>query len=333
MSGSRIDLVSRELAQRGTRRTALRLLLALLAATFAAFRNRDSQSRATGNCSYGETLCNPYVASSRCADLSRDQDNCGACGNACPRGTICLKGRCDCDYLSGKSFCESLFGGICVDLESEQQNCGYCGNSCPIESECISGECVAIGVGDDSGSPTGSFPQRGPLPFGLEEITTDLLTEETFGELLPRKFPGYELIVELDSDPNEEPLFPGTIRSTTYLYLDPGDPEATTAVATANVSALPPTMSVVDFIYREKSYCARLETCATVQENEHELSRVIYQLQQFPSSYAGETAYFLVWGERTGELVFALIAMSAFGIENLALGLSNNARAATEAED
>jgi hypothetical protein len=80
-------------------------------------------------CPFGWACCD-----GECKDLSDDPDNCGACGNECPPGGI--SPRC-CD-------------GVCTDVDSDPDNCGQCGRVC-------GGECTADGVctcvGDDQCPP------------------------------------------------------------------------------------------------------------------------------------------------------------------------------------
>src|SRR5262245_56628027 len=90
--------------------------------------NKDT-SRLAGSC--GTYVCCggvwPTRCSGRCADLFIDEENCGACGNVCPAGTICC------------------FGG-CVDAESDFYNCGTCGHRCEARQyafgACVAGTCV-----------------------------------------------------------------------------------------------------------------------------------------------------------------------------------------------
>jgi len=88
-------------------------------------------------------------------------DNCGACGNACPDGQACRVGldakvRCMCP--PGRTFCAvgtvgNLEAGECVDVATDQDNCGACGVSCAdmhitnyadSSATCRFGSCVAV---------------------------------------------------------------------------------------------------------------------------------------------------------------------------------------------
>jgi hypothetical protein len=41
-----------------------------------------------------------------CLDLSTNEENCGACDNACPDGGTCIEGKCDCP--AGSTECSDL---------------------------------------------------------------------------------------------------------------------------------------------------------------------------------------------------------------------------------
>jgi sulfatase modifying factor 1 len=71
-----------------------------------------------------------------CVDEESDQDNCGACGNACPAGVSCRGGVCACP--NGGTAC----GGVCVDASSDRDSCGACGTKCDSRSTCQGGQCV-----------------------------------------------------------------------------------------------------------------------------------------------------------------------------------------------
>lgn len=78
-----------------------------------------------------------YACNGTCRDLTRDNANCGACGEQCPGGTSCVEGECTCP--DGLDLC----GTTCRDLARDRFNCGTCGNTCPSNAiqGCIDGEC------------------------------------------------------------------------------------------------------------------------------------------------------------------------------------------------
>jgi hypothetical protein len=118
--------------------------------------------------SFSLTVCPGTGGSpSLCTDLSIDDANCGACGQACPDGSSCLAGTCrsSCGkylgYCAGGqacaafsdvcvSTCPTEFGyaetdcqGYCTILASDPANCGACGVVCPDHQACIGGSCVS----------------------------------------------------------------------------------------------------------------------------------------------------------------------------------------------
>jgi hypothetical protein len=83
------------------------------------------EAGAEGACPAGQTLC-----SGACVSLSETPAHCGACGQACDTGEICVAGACAC--APGLTDC----GGSCVNLAADGANCGSCGNACPAPLVC-----------------------------------------------------------------------------------------------------------------------------------------------------------------------------------------------------
>lgn len=93
----------------------------------------------------------------RCFDTSINPNHCGACGNRCDAGQICVRGRCETSCGTGScpqglSCCasaenrccqsfETCCPGGCKALLSDRDNCGACGHACPIGQSCIGGAC------------------------------------------------------------------------------------------------------------------------------------------------------------------------------------------------
>jgi hypothetical protein len=65
--------------------------------------------------------------------------NCGACGNACPAGSVCSMGQCSLSCQQGLTNCN----GKCSDLQQDDANCGACGTACGAGTVCSGGTCVA----------------------------------------------------------------------------------------------------------------------------------------------------------------------------------------------
>jgi Fibrinogen beta and gamma chains, C-terminal globular domain/Stigma-specific protein, Stig1 len=83
-------------------------------------------------CATGQMLC-----AGRCADLTSDSANCGACGTACAAGMACRMGSCQLVCPEGQTACS----GRCVSLMSDGANCGACGTACPAGQVCSMGAC------------------------------------------------------------------------------------------------------------------------------------------------------------------------------------------------
>ncbi len=96
----------------------------------------DSEERIKG----GEGACPPGLTPcerGQCSDLSRDHHHCGKCGNRCPPGTSCIRGKCEIVCPNSQTLCNKK----CVDLLSDIFNCGRCGNRCPVGAQCVNGSC------------------------------------------------------------------------------------------------------------------------------------------------------------------------------------------------
>lgn len=112
-----------------------------------------------------------------CAVLQSDIANCGACGNACPESTRCVRGTCSCEETlcdgvcstlasdnancgacghacaateycaGGRCVCRRTCGTVCVDANNDPSNCGFCGRRCPSDAPCVAGVCACPVVG------------------------------------------------------------------------------------------------------------------------------------------------------------------------------------------
>jgi hypothetical protein len=72
-----------------------------------------------------------------CVVLSRDPQNCGACGTVCPAGQVCTQGQCLLNCLGGATKC----GDACTDTKIDSQNCGACGKACGTGLFCSGSAC------------------------------------------------------------------------------------------------------------------------------------------------------------------------------------------------
>lgn len=85
------------------------------------------------------------LPSNGCETSLVSDDNCGACGIACPAGQACrlnASNKPTCMCPSGLTYCElgctnGVCKGQCVDLKSDVDNCGACGANCPVYSSIL----------------------------------------------------------------------------------------------------------------------------------------------------------------------------------------------------
>lgn len=83
------------------------------------------------NCFPGLTNCD-----GECVNTDNNEDNCGACGNACDSGEVCDgNGNCEAGCNQGLVLC----GGQCIDPDTSEDYCG------------ASGDCSDMGDGNSSG--------------------------------------------------------------------------------------------------------------------------------------------------------------------------------------
>lgn len=121
----------------------------------------------TCSCPDGMTYC-PYVCvgdlcvAGKCVDITVDKDNCGACGNACPRvntndplsAPTCSYGTCGTECISGHADCNGNPADDCeVDTRVDPRNCGGCGIACDAKAgqACVGGRCVVEPCDVDGG--------------------------------------------------------------------------------------------------------------------------------------------------------------------------------------
>lgn len=84
-------------------------------------------------CPIGQEECAGF-----CSNLNTDENNCGACGQACESGELCVGGFCTLSCPSGQTNC----GGSCSDLSTDVNNCGACGAACPAGEVCEASTCA-----------------------------------------------------------------------------------------------------------------------------------------------------------------------------------------------
>ncbi len=120
-------------------------------------------------CPAGFATCPTSEIGYKCGvDLSRDPDNCGACGNKCLdyktlfMTSRCVAGKCELECNNDVNFpglidmrnCNGAIDDGCeTNVMSDVQNCGVCGKSCGAGQPCIKGKC---------GCPPGRIACPGP---------------------------------------------------------------------------------------------------------------------------------------------------------------------------
>jgi hypothetical protein len=102
-----------------------------------------------GTCPIYQALCG-----GACMPVASDPNNCGACGNKCAAGQVCVGGGCSGSCLPGAG--QTACAGACVDTGSDNNNCGSCGHACGANQGCVGGSCVAAKV----------FPPPATCPAG-----------------------------------------------------------------------------------------------------------------------------------------------------------------------
>ncbi|MEZ4407429.1 MAG: MXAN_6577-like cysteine-rich protein [Polyangiales bacterium] len=128
--------------QRSSLRAILGGLALCSALAGAGCDNRDDRfvgEDATVPLDSGNLTCNAPEVPCRgaCLDPTSDPANCGACGIACPSGSVCVVGQCRPACPTGQTRC----GDRCVDSQTDNAHCGACGAACAPGLVCSQGRC------------------------------------------------------------------------------------------------------------------------------------------------------------------------------------------------
>ncbi|MEE2643755.1 MAG: MXAN_6577-like cysteine-rich protein [Myxococcota bacterium] len=91
-------------------------------------------------CPAGQLLCGDF-----CVLAQDDSQNCGACGNVCAAGELCVSGSCESPDAACAMPGQALCDGACVDTNTDQSHCGGCGRSCGGSAFCAAGSCMCDG--------------------------------------------------------------------------------------------------------------------------------------------------------------------------------------------
>jgi hypothetical protein len=92
---------------------------------------------AAAQCTAPEVSC-----SGQCVDMSRDDDNCGACGVVCKRAEVCEAGKCVLACPAVQLAC----GNVCATPASDPDHCGGCNQRCADDEYCSLGSCQKFNV-------------------------------------------------------------------------------------------------------------------------------------------------------------------------------------------
>ncbi|MEO7113285.1 MAG: hypothetical protein ABI183_22790 [Polyangiaceae bacterium] len=131
---------------------------------------------AASTCPSAQTAC-----SGSCATLSRDPQNCGACGVTCGAGEECSAGECTTTCGGDQSLCGGGDAGdagspYCASFATDNANCGGCGVHCGAGEMCSSGSCqTTCGASQTvcNGADAGVDAGRGGIPFCATLSTDD----------------------------------------------------------------------------------------------------------------------------------------------------------------
>jgi hypothetical protein len=123
------------------------LVAAFWAAACASGATLDSTGAGDPGGNGGPTGCpSPFErCGGDCVDPRTDEDHCGACGEACDPGEVCVDGTCEVTCGSGLVGC----GGSCIDPLSDPDHCGASGSckgadagaACEQDEACVDGAC------------------------------------------------------------------------------------------------------------------------------------------------------------------------------------------------
>jgi hypothetical protein len=95
-------------------------------------------------CQGGQCLCSAGLLDCGGTCIPADANNCGGCNTKCPTGQVCSASSCQASCGAGETMCGT---GACVNTMNNALNCGSCGNACPAGSVCNGGSCGCSGSG------------------------------------------------------------------------------------------------------------------------------------------------------------------------------------------
>jgi hypothetical protein len=125
-------------------------LIALAAVAVVACHDAGTAQRYDGGsvlCPAHPENCMGKCCGATCTDTDNDTNNCGDCNNVCPKGNVCVVGRCGCPPTGiACGMAQSCCGTAgCKSLDSDRFNCGACGRECA-DGTCSGGQCHCGGA-------------------------------------------------------------------------------------------------------------------------------------------------------------------------------------------
>ncbi|MBR4984332.1 MAG: hypothetical protein IKY83_01150 [Proteobacteria bacterium] len=88
----------------------------------------------TPECPENQTLCG-----TTCRDLTKENEHCGECDNACTDGRQCVDSKCD--FICDDRNPDKCDNG-CFNFKTDIENCGSCGNKCSDTQICLDSVCT-----------------------------------------------------------------------------------------------------------------------------------------------------------------------------------------------
>ncbi|APR85980.1 Hypothetical protein A7982_11329 [Minicystis rosea] len=113
-------------------------LLAVVLGAISCVGSEPMLPNLDGGISSDASTCPFTQCDGICTDTRVDSTNCGACGQACNPGEVCVEGACAVSCPADQTKC----GSSCIATNVDAQNCGACGHACNPGEVCAAGTCA-----------------------------------------------------------------------------------------------------------------------------------------------------------------------------------------------